>query len=126
MVSESPRSAKVVVITVFPAAHSRPSTHKGRQWEATPPRIRRLPNTVAVAEPLRAVGTSLGVLHMLTRHGRSDVGEMADRGGFVKGEGRWQRYKLCCGSWSKGAEHIFLVSWFCVIQSVDVPFVPGG
>ena len=51
---------------------------------SAPPRIRRLPNTVAVTEPLRAVGTSLGALHMLTRHGHSDWWEMGDFGPYVK------------------------------------------
>ena len=69
MVSERPRSAKVVVIIVFLTARWPPSAPTalqdgGRQWEATRPRIRRMPDTVPVAEPLRAVGTSIhGLTH---------------------------------------------------------------
>ena len=48
------------------------------------PRTLHMPGTVGSAEPLRAVGTNVGALHMLTRHGLSDIGQMGYLGRYVK------------------------------------------
>ena len=52
--------------------------------EAPRPRLRLMPWTVRVAEPLRAVGTSLRAFLMLTRHGHSDGCQMGVFAAYVK------------------------------------------
>ena len=53
----------------------------GKRRLPRPPLLR---GTVGSAEPLRAVGTKIGALHMLTRHGLSDSGQMGHLGAYVK------------------------------------------
>lgn len=78
MLGDRPKSANVVIM-VFPGRRMRP-----RQGDAQPPQPRRKPEPVDVAEPLRAVGTSVGAFHMLTRHGHSDRRQMGCFGPYVK------------------------------------------
>ena len=53
----------------------------GKRRLPRPPLLR---GTVGSAEPLRAVGTNVGALHMLTRHGLSDSGQMGHLRLYVK------------------------------------------